>query len=282
MRATVLVSLFSALGAIAAPATTQVLTPKGYRSASNAVEVPAGGKIVHVNDTNLHVLDAEGTVVHVASKAATATSSAVAPEETGWVAFASWLNTGAAIGSFKATWSVPPAPANFDGQTLFLFNSIEPATFDAIMQPVLQYGGSAAGGGEYWAVANWYLYGDNTFFTTPVEVSVGQQLVGEVQLVGTSGSTYNYNSAFTNLDITSLTVDGGEELQWATITLETYSTTSSSDYPTGSTVFSAINLELSNGQFPSIDWAVQSDPSDGITTTVNVEGSTSAEITITY
>jgi len=282
MRAALLVSLFAALRAIAAPATTQVLTPKGYRSASNAVEVPAGGKIVHIDDNSLHVLDAEGTVVHVASKAATTTSSAVAPEETGWVAFASFLNTGAAIGSFKATWNVPPAPANFDGQTLFLFNSIEPATFDAIMQPVLQYGGSAAGGGEYWAVANWYLYGDNTFFTTPVQVSSGQQLVGEVQLVGTSGSTYNYNSAFTNLDVASLTVDGGEELQWATITLETYSTTSSRDYPTGSTVFSGINLELSNGQFPSINWAVQSDPSDGITTTVNVEGSTSAEITTTY
>ncbi|KAJ6465425.1 hypothetical protein C8R45DRAFT_1023135 [Mycena sanguinolenta] len=278
MRAAILVSLFAALRAIAAPATTQVLTPKGFRSASNAVEVPAGGKIVHVNETNLHVLDSEGAVVHVASK----TSAAVVPEETGWVAYASFLNTGAAIGSFKATWSVPPVPANFDGQTLFLFNSIEPATFDAIMQPVLQYGGSAAGGGEYWAVANWYLYGDNTFFTTPVQVNPGQQLVGEVGLVGTSGNTYNYNSAFTNLDVPSLTVDGGEELQWATITLETYSTTSSRDYPTGSTVFSGINLELSNGQFPSINWAVQSDPSDGITTTVNVEGSTSAEITITY
>ncbi|KAJ6484257.1 hypothetical protein C8R45DRAFT_1075439 [Mycena sanguinolenta] len=278
MRAAILVSLFAALRAIAAPTTTQVLTPKGFRSASNAVEVPAGGKIVHVNEANLHVLDSEGAVVHVASK----TSSWIAPEETGWVAYASFLNTGAAIGSFKATWSVPPAPANFDGQTLFLFNSIEPATFDAIMQPVLQYGGSAAGGGEYWAVANWYLYGDNTFFTTPVQVNPGQQLVGEVGLVGTSGNTYNYNSAFTNLDVPSLTVDGGEELQWATITLETYSTTSSRDYPTGSTVFSGINLELSNGQFPSINWAVQSDPSDGITTTVNVEGSTSAEITITY
>ncbi|KAJ6478902.1 hypothetical protein C8R45DRAFT_1156211 [Mycena sanguinolenta] len=282
MRAAVLVSLFAALGAIAAPATTQILTPKGYRSASNAVEVPAGGKIVHIDETSLHVLDSKGAVVHVASKAATTNSSAVTPEASGWIAYASYFNNGAPIGSFQATWSVPPAPANFDGQTLFLFNSIEPGTFDAIMQPVLQYGGSAAGGSEYWAVANWYLYGDNTYYTTPVQVSPGQQLVGEVGLVGTDGNSYDYISAFTNLNVPSLTVDGGEQLQWATITLETYSTTSSSDYPTGSTVFSGINLELTSGEFPSINWDVQSDPADGITATVNVEGSTSAVVTITY
>ncbi|KAF8179756.1 hypothetical protein K438DRAFT_1977123 [Mycena galopus ATCC 62051] len=283
MRTTTFIALFAALfsPAVAAPATTQVLTPKGYRPASGLVAIPHGGKIVHAGE-NLQVLDADGTVVHTAAKSPTPASSAVAPEETGWVAYASWLNTAAPIGSFQTTWTVPPVPATNHGQTLFLFNSIEPATFDAIMQPVLQYGGSAAGGGAYWAVASWYLYGSNTFYTTPVEVSVGQQLHGEVQLVGGSGGTYNYNSAFTNVGGSSLTVDGGEELAWATITLETYSTTSSSDYPTGSTVFSGINLELDDGTFPGLNWATVSDTADGITTTINSESSTNGEITITY
>ncbi|KAJ7227580.1 hypothetical protein B0H12DRAFT_1265159 [Mycena haematopus] len=281
MRASFLVGLFIALRAVAVPASTQVLTPKGYRSAANVVEVPQGGRIVHLTDS-LQVLDAEGTVVHVASKTPTPASAAVAPEETGWVAYASWVNTGAAIGSFKATWTVPPVPATNHGQTLFLFNSLVPAASGAIMQPVLQWGPSAAGGGAYWAVASWYVSGDNTFYTTPLQVGVGQVLNGEVQLVGTSGNTYNYNSAFTNIGGTSLTVDGSEELQWATVTLETYSTTSASDYPTGSTVFSGINLELSNGQFPNPNWAAVSDPSDGISTTINVGGSTSAKVTITY
>ncbi|KAJ7723515.1 hypothetical protein DFH07DRAFT_1005307 [Mycena maculata] len=287
MRASTITLGFGALvGALllpftlAAPVADTVLTPGGYRPNANITQVPVGGRIAHVG-ADIHVIDAAGNVVHVAtpSPRATKTTGAVTPEETGWVAYASWLNSGAAIGSFKTTWSVPPVPATWVGQTIFLFNSIEPATFDAIMQP---YGGSAAGGGEYWAVATWYLYGDQTFFTTPVEVSVGQALDGIVQLVGTSGSTYNYESQFTNVAGTALIVDGGEELAWATITLEAYGVTQASTYPSGSTVFSNTNLELSSGEFPSITWSTASDPADGITTTINVEGSTSAVITITY
>ncbi|KAJ7463844.1 hypothetical protein B0H11DRAFT_2240786 [Mycena galericulata] len=270
--------------ALAVPVANTVLTPKGYRTNGNVTQVPLGGRIAHVGG-DIHVIDANNNVVKVVTPsppAATKTTPAVAPEETGWVTYASWLNSGAAIGSFKTTWTVPPVPSGQHGQTLFLFNSIEPATFDAIMQPVLQYGGSAAGGGDYWAVASWYLYGSNTFFTTPVQVSPGQQLNGEVQLVGTSGSTYNYNSAFTNIGGSSLTVDGGEELAWATITLEAYAVTEAADYPSGSTVFSGTNLELSNGQFPSINWSTADDTADGLSTTVNVGGSTAAVITITY
>lgn len=57
--------------------------------------------------------------------------------------------------------------------------------------------------------------------------------------------------------------------------------TSSSDYPTGSTVFSAINLETSDGT-PSVPWSPVSDTADGLITTVNTQGATYAEITINY
>ncbi|KAJ6631810.1 hypothetical protein B0H10DRAFT_340 [Mycena sp. CBHHK59/15] len=283
LGAAALAAILIAPSVLAAPVASQVLTPKGYRLSTNVREVPAGGRVKHVG-SDIHVVDADGTVVHVVTPGAapTPTTGAPTPEETGWVTYANWLNTGAAIGSFKTTWAVPPVPATWVGQTIFLFNSIEPATFDAIMQPVLQYGGSAAGGGEFWAVASWYLYGDNVFFTTPVQVGVGQALNGEVQLVGTSGSTFNYLSSFTNIGGTALQVDGGEELAWATITLEAYGVTEASDYPAGSTVFSATNLELSTGVFPSITWSTVNDPADGLSTTVNVGGSTAAEFTIKY
>lgn len=62
------------------------------------------------------------------------------------------------ISSFATTWKVPAAPTTNHQQTIFLFNSIEPASGNAILQPVLQYGPSAAGGGSYWAVASWYVY----------------------------------------------------------------------------------------------------------------------------
>lgn len=72
---------------------------------------------------------------------------------TGWIVYASWTNnTGRTITSFKTTWVVPPPPATQSGQTIFLFNGIQNSTM--IYQPVLQWGPSAAGGGNNWAVAS--------------------------------------------------------------------------------------------------------------------------------
>ncbi|KAJ6563336.1 hypothetical protein DFH09DRAFT_1082392 [Mycena vulgaris] len=269
-----------------APAGT-VLTPRGHQSPDTVHEIPVGGKIVHVDASTVHVLNASGAVHKVvtfdsAAEAAAPSTDGVLPEETGWVAFASYFNNDAPIGSFQTTWNVPNAPPANTGQTLFLFNSIEPASSDAIMQPVLQWGGSAAGGGQFWAVASWYIYPGGTFFTPLVTVSTGQSLHGAIGLVGVNGNAFSYLCQFVNVGGTALEVDGGEQLVWSTLTLEAYGVTGRSSYPSGSTVFSQTNLELSNGQFPAITWATVSDPADGITTTVNVEGSTAAVITITY
>ncbi|KAJ7062925.1 hypothetical protein C8F01DRAFT_108312 [Mycena amicta] len=279
-----------AVSSLAAPAVPagMVITPKGLRHSSTVHEVPAGGKVKHVGNSTVHLLDASGSIIKVVTlnkaldPAPTPTTDAAVPEETGWVAYASYFNNDVPIGSFFTTWTVPPTPAANHGQTLFLFNSIEPGSFDGIMQPVLQWGGSAAGGGAFWAVASWYLYPGGTFFTPLVTVSVGQSLQGEVQLVGASGGTFNYLSTFNNVGGTALEVDGGEELKWATLTLEAYGVTTRNDYPAGSTVFSQTNLELTNGGFPAITWSTVSDTADGIITTVNTEGSTAAVVTITY
>ncbi|KAJ6607678.1 hypothetical protein B0H10DRAFT_543393 [Mycena sp. CBHHK59/15] len=268
--------------ALSAPVDDKILTPRGYRAKGNTHPIPAGGRIAHVADA-VHLIAADGTVVHVASNAKPATKTQeTAPEATGWVAYASWLNTDSSpISSFSTTWTVPPEPETWNDQTVFLFNSIEPSTGDAIMQPVLQYGPSAAGGGQFWAVASWYLYQDNTYFTTPIQVDVGQELDGLITLVAQDGSAYNYNCEFTNIAGTALAIDGSVELTWATETLEAYSVTEPSDYPAGSTVFSGINLSLLDGT-PSVSWTTVDDTADGLSTTVNVDGATDAEITITY
>ncbi|KAF7323313.1 hypothetical protein HMN09_00112100 [Mycena chlorophos] len=272
-----------------APRANTVRTPKGERDASTVHTVPSGGKVVHIDESTVHIMDHTGALVKKVTlrpdldpPAPTPAAGAPTPEETGWVAYASWLNSGTPIGSFKTTWSVPPTPADNVGQTIFLFNSIEPSSFDAIFQPVLQWGGSAAGGGAYWAVATWYLYPGGTFVNTLIDVNVGQVLDGEIQLVGGSGSTYNYVGSFTNIANSGYEVDNGEELTWATLTLETYSVQNSASYPSGSTVFSSVNLELDDGTFPAITWSTVSDTADGITTTVNAEGSTDAQVTIKY
>ncbi|KAF8313611.1 hypothetical protein DL93DRAFT_2080936 [Clavulina sp. PMI_390] len=274
--------------ALAAPAVQSVLTPYGLRPITNVHAVPEGGEVRHVG-SEIHLVDASGTVLHVAQndgtkvrEAATPTSDAVEPLATGWIAYAYWYNTGSsAINSFKTTWTVPAVPAKNDGQTLFTFNSIEPASGDAILQPVLQYGPSAAGGGSYYAVASWYLVGSETYYTSPVKVSSGATLDGIITLTSSSGSSYNYVTSFTNISGTSLTATGSAQLVWATETLEVYGVVSTSDFPTGSTVFSAIDITTTSGT-PSVTWSTVSSSTDGVTTTVNTQGATNAEITITY
>ncbi|KAJ7779777.1 hypothetical protein B0H16DRAFT_725521 [Mycena metata] len=267
---------------LAAPTAQKVLTPGGYRTNTNVQQIPAGGSISR-DGNQIHILDAQGTVVHTASAGATKVKSAVSPLETGWVTFASWLNTDSSpISSFTTSWTVPPVPATDNGQTIFLFNSIEPNAGDAIIQPVLQFGGSAAGGGSYWAVATWYLDSANTFFTTPVQTSAGATLNGVITLTGSSGSSYNYLSQFSNIPGTALDIIGSTELTWATETLEAYGVTEISDYPAGSTVFTGINLQLASGAVPSVSWATTDDTADGLSTTVNTNGASNARITIKY
>ncbi|KAJ6517856.1 hypothetical protein DFH09DRAFT_1098648 [Mycena vulgaris] len=266
---------------LSAPFATSGLTPGGYRHNTSIHAVPLGGRIAHVGN-HIHLIDTIGEVIAVTSPAPKTKGPAPALEQ-GWVSYASWFNTEAApISSFTTTWTVPPVPAAQHGQTLFLFNSIEPATGDAILQPVLQYGPSAAGGGDFWAVATWYLSGDATFFTPPVAVNAGDPLNGSISLVGQTDSTYTYNSEFTNIDGTTLTIDGSEPLVWATETLEAYAVVEADDYPTGSTVFTGINLMLADGTVPSVSWGNADDAADGLVTTIDVDGATDAQITITY
>ncbi|KAJ7092305.1 hypothetical protein B0H15DRAFT_169473 [Mycena belliarum] len=281
--ATFLVGLLAHL-VLAAPTAEMVLTPGGYRAKSNIHEIPAGGRLAHVGNM-IQVLSANGTVMKAVQRGDTATrvKSAVAPLATGWVAYASWLNTGSSpIASFTTSWKVPAVPRTNNGQTIFLFNSIEPNSGNAILQPVLQYGPSAAGGGSFWAVASWYLDPSNTFFTTPVRTSPGATLNGIITLTSSSGSSFTYNTQFTGIGGTSLSIAGAAQLTWATETLESYGVTTASDYPAGSTVFSGINLKLANGGTPSMSWSTQSDAADGLFTSVNTDGATNAQITIEY
>jgi len=192
------------------------------------------------------------------------------------------MNTGSSpINYFDTTWTVPPAPPKSDGQTIFLFNSIEPQSGDAILQPVLQWGVSAAGGGAYWSIANWWGYKGVFHHTTLVQVPTGRVLQGIMTLTGQSGSTYNYMSWFNGIG-QGLRVTGvPEQLRWATETLEMYSLKSKSDIPPGQTTFSNIHLRTVAG-YPAVSWSTVSSTADGVTTSVKKQGSNGAAVRIVY
>lgn len=155
----------------------QVLTPGGYRPASVVHQVEPGHFLRMVDD-RIFQFDEAGTQVAahdtvsrkpvdrslmpgnvslrpVEGDAARGPAPALAG---GWIAYAGWTNNAPQpLSSFEARWSVPPAPATASGQTIFLFNGIQNSTM--IYQPVLQWGQSAAGGGNNWTVASWYVDG---------------------------------------------------------------------------------------------------------------------------
>jgi len=268
---------------------TLVQTPGGLRSIANVHAVPEGGSVKLVG-SEIHLLDATGAVLHVApndqskirSNADSPTTKTTDPAQSGWVAYASWYNTApAAINSFTTSWAVPPVPTANHGQLLYLFNSIEPAAYNAILQPVLQYGLSPAGGGSYWAVASWYLVGSQVYHSSLVRVATGTVLTGVITLTGSSGSSYNYVSSFTGIPGTSITATGSAVLVWATETLETYNVVSPFDYPSGSTLFYGINLSLTSG-VPGTTWSTVSDAQDYLGTSVVTNGYKNAQIRITY
>lgn len=153
------------------------------------------------------------------------------------------------------------------------------------MQPVLQWGASPAGGGNYWAIANWYVWESGAAVSSLISnVNPGTNLQGVIDLIGqNSDGSYNYTSSFTGytntLAISEGDVDNGAAIpsvpvQFAAFeTLEVYHTVNgvtsygigqSSDYPanTYNVVMNNITLSRVNGYptsagrnpFPLLDW----------------------------
>ncbi|KAF8902207.1 hypothetical protein CPB84DRAFT_1746713 [Gymnopilus junonius] len=241
-----------------------VATPAGLVPKSNVHAVPAGAT-VQQSSAEVQIVAANGTVLHSvpfsgvkgASPLPTppATSTTKRDLPMGYLAYAYWLNDSPnPISFFGTNWNVPPIPASWDGQLLYWFNGLEPATGDAILQPVLQYGVSPAGGGEFYSVASWWLVDNNVFHTDITQVAPGTFLQGQMTLTGTSTSggvtTYSYESTFVGIPASTISATSTEALNWAFEALEIYTTVSLSDLPTGNTVFSKVDLTLSIGQNP--------------------------------
>jgi len=198
------------------------ITPGGYRpgslvhhipsghtidgSAGRLREIDAAGKVVtdfgplpqRSSSTPLmpaNVLHLEEAVIkypgikmaaHLQKHAIAVEPSTAVPDlGSGWIAFSSCAPKGI-ITSFKTTWVVPPAPESDSGQLVYLFNGIQNSSM--IYQPVLQWGQSPAGGGNYWAIASWYADGKGgpAFHSNLVRVEPGTELTGIITLTGDS------------------------------------------------------------------------------------------------
>jgi len=181
-------------------------------------------------------------------------------QDVGWIENAQWNNTGTQpIVSFTTTWVVPPASASSDSQTVFLFNALQPNSAAHILQPVLQWGPSAAGGGNYWSITNWYAdgVGGASVYQSLQKVNPGDVLQGVMTCTGKSSKGYSYTSSFAGYPSLDVTVTDVDQLTWAFETLEAYrpynTTTKTfdplsqcSDYP-DTTLTAMYDIEIRTG-----------------------------------
>jgi len=201
------------------------------------------------------------------------------PRQHGWVA-TSWATFTDTLPTYvHAKFTVPAAPSETSGQVLFFFPSLAPQSHPPIIQPVLQWGASAAGGGNYWAIASWYVSaGLSAQYSTLERVAPGDTIDGII--AGSNcGSGACTSWTITATDVNSgvsskLTTTGGKyaykDVQGAV--MEVYDTTACSQYPSNAGItFSSIEVR-SGSTTLSPSWTTHlwdEDPSCGVTIDVS-------------
>jgi hypothetical protein len=242
------------------PAADRAVPPGGPRHRSRVRRIQSGETVRFTGDrtSRLRAKDLPGP-----------------PDQANWIVYAGWMNsTGNPITKLTTTWTVPPAPATQASQLIYLFNGIEPADGQVIVQPVLQWGDSGADEdgqnrtGPFWAVASWVVGGpdDSATHTPHIRVNPGDVLVGVVTLVNQSTLGFVYDCEFEGLPGTTLTTSPISELVWCVETLEAYELQgnrippydldSATKYPVGRLNFQDIGI-ITNAPGPAGPWMAQ-------------------------
>ncbi len=261
---------------------SMVLTPYGY----------APSACVHLIGSGASLKAIGGSVVVTYSDGKTTTFGACSQKLPTHPTYAyGWVEYGLAVTSptkqESAKWLVPKAPTSKDGQTIFMFPATQNCDTNGcgafIIQPVLQWGPSAGGGGTYWTFASWYVGSFGYYVSNLITVSTGDHLVGRINS-NHCNSGYTCNWVITSKDVTTGQTSVLKENSLAKqvddfVTLEVYGITSCSDYPaSGSTTFTAIHVN--HGTLSSGDWSPVVAQNDGCGEKVTINSGSS--ITLSY
>jgi len=186
----------------------------------------------------------------------------------GWQVWTSYLEpNNDTFTAFWGSFGVPAAPPSWptdDDAILYYFTGLQnynwvpvppfkpaPAQFD-IIQPVIQYGGgSSNGGGEYWAVANWYVtVYSGAVWSNMIELEAGDEVFGNMTILDSDtwfiGSVVNNGQSSNNLTVSRSRLTSQP---WAYVTLEVYNIYSCDWFPTAGNLANFTNLELFVGNF---------------------------------
>jgi hypothetical protein len=267
----------SELRQVSTPPADYVTTPAGlyHRSCVHEVApgavIERGGVVRRPDRTTYRVPDCAYPVI-----GGRAARSAVpdpwpirapSPTNSGWIEQAT-VNTNSAWSRITANWNVPLvplAPYTASNQTYFAFPGILNSSF--IIQPVIQFGVSAAGGGSYWAMASWRCGppGGPCFHSSLKVISAGDVIHGDVKATNCSAGTCTWtiiSQDLTNGQQASLSASDVQAYSQAVGgAVEVYGLTSCDQYPINGVSYSAIALYGSSGNTVVPSWSGGIQPS---------------------
>lgn len=267
----------------AAPADVP-LAPGGYRPSRMLHHVPRGHR-VRFRKQELQIVHRKSQ--RIVSRHDVGVSDAPIPGlGSAWVTGASWQNpSGATISQIDTTWTVPPDPAIPNaGQTIFLFNGLQNLAGSNLLQPVLQWGTSKAGGGQYWTISNWYIDDSgHVCYSDCLQVLSGQVITGIVSLGQESNGLCTYTVGFDGYPDLDLSVSNVTPSAVAVEVLEAYQMGNINEYPDApSTVMSSIFI-AAEGNAPHLNWNTQNDHGGfGEHTTIVSSANPNGELEIFY
>lgn len=171
----------------------------------------------------------------------TASASARATSDfTGWIEDA-YDNNVPQIGYFSAYWVAPSSPPSSESQeAIFLFNAIQPAAGNAIIQPVLEWNQPSTG--LYWTGAAWSLYNNVGYPSSRITVNSGETVRGQMIWRPTMGAWLIMFTNGAGQTVSKYTTDISTDQNLATfVALEGTKIDDNTDVP-GDTTFSSMQF----------------------------------------
>jgi hypothetical protein len=260
-------------------------TPRGFYHRECIHAIDDGAKIDNSNpDETVITLKDGGKRKIKACGYPNFPSDGYAPVANGWIEAAQYTAP-SRIEKMTARWTVPPIPAQ-SGSLIYLFPGIEPSSGSLILQPVLQYGYGAGGGGDYWAIESWYC-GASCFHSDLRAVNAGDVLDGSMvssNCTTKKGCNWNITTTDRTTGASTILNVGGvtQTFTWAFGgALEAYYLSSCTQYPQDPTTFTNLSVSGAKGRAFAPTWGTWKWPVDpACSYGVNLPGP--SQVALTY
>jgi len=219
--------------------------------------VSDGVEVIHANGTVLKLpalpecieyqkhFDAQMQQRFNAGKSLRVTDTRGEQYVSGWLDNAYWYPPANVGVSFSGNYTVPPnPPAGPAGQLLYYFIGIvnfQSGVTETILQPVLTYYTNG------WTIASWNCCpSGQAHESSPLSgFGPGNALYGLID--ASAGNSWTVLSSFGNQKTTLTVPTAGRSFDYVDATLETYTVSACTDFPTGPMEFSQMELNLQGG-----------------------------------